>query len=101
MVEPAGMWPGAGSGPDGRRLATHAALALTTLLPLIAAFPVATPAGDGTAELPVVMVGGGAAVPHAAISDASRHNAAPVAAARYPGVTHARIVPRLMTPERV
>jgi hypothetical protein len=56
MVDPAGMWPGAGSGPPGRRLATQARLASTTLLPLSAAFPVATPGGkrhpaDGGGDL--------------------------------------------------
>src|SRR5215467_12582190 len=76
MVDPAGMWPGAGSGPDGRRLATQARLALTMLLPLSAACPVATPEGDGTAPVALVMAAGGAAVPHAVMRNASRQRAA-------------------------
>src|SRR5215469_961254 len=72
MVDPAGMWPGAGSGPDGRRLATHARLASTALLPVSAAFPVTTPAGSGSAPTTVVMECGGATVPHAVRSNASR-----------------------------
>ena len=76
MVDPAGMWPGAGSGPDGRRLATQAGLALTTLLPLSAASPVATPEGAGAAPVAVVMEAGGAAVPHAVMRNASRQKAA-------------------------
>jgi hypothetical protein len=76
MVDPAGMWPGAGSGPDGRRLATQAGLALTTLLPLSAAVPVVTPEGDGTAPAAVPMGAAGPAVPHALMSKASRQGAA-------------------------
>src|ERR1700730_15502297 len=76
MVDPAGMWPGAGSGPDGRRLATQAGLALTTMLPLSAAFTVVTPEGDGTAPEAGAMGAAGAAVPHALMSNASRPRAA-------------------------
>jgi hypothetical protein len=90
MVDPAGMWPGAGSGPDGRRLATQAGLALATLLPLSAALPVATPEGDGTALVAVVTGPGDAAVPHAVMRNASRQ----MAALR-------TLTPRLVTPERV
>jgi hypothetical protein len=70
------MWPGAGSGPDGRRLAAQAGLALTTLLPLSAAFPVVIPEGDGTGPVAVVMGAGGAAIPHAVMRNASRQRAA-------------------------
>lgn len=76
MVDPAGMWPGAGSGPDGRRLATQARLALTALLPVSAAFPMATPAGVGSAPAPVVTEVGGAAVPHAVMNNPSTKKAA-------------------------
>src|SRR5215831_8047032 len=90
MVDPAGMWPGGGNGPDGRRLATQARLASTTLLPLIAAFPVTTPGGSGTAPMAVVTGAGGTAVPHAVIRNASRQRAA-----------RRTLSPRLMTTERV
>ena len=81
MVDPAGMWPGAGSGPDGRRLATQARLASTALLPLSAAVPVARPEGDGTAPMEALTGAGRAAVPHAvarhaAVSNVSRPTAA-------------------------
>jgi hypothetical protein len=76
MVDPAGMWPGVGSGPDGRRLDTQARLASTTLLPVIASFPVTTPAGDGTAPGAVVMGAADVAVPHAVMRNASRQRAA-------------------------
>jgi hypothetical protein len=90
MVDPAGMWPGVGSGPDGSRLATQAGLALTTLLPLSAAFPVATPEGEGTAPVAVVIGADGAAVPHAVMRNASRQRAA-----------LRTLSPHLMTTERV
>jgi hypothetical protein len=77
MVDPAGMWPGAGSDPDGRRLATQAGLASTALLPLSAAGPDTTPEGDGTALVVVMMTGAdGPAVPHAVMRTASRQRAA-------------------------
>src|SRR5215472_5857658 len=88
MVDPAGMWRGAGSGLDGRRLATHARLASTALLPLSAAFPATTPAGSGSAPTMVVMEAGGAAVPHAVMRNASSNRA-----------TQRTLSPYLMTAE--
>jgi hypothetical protein len=90
MVDPTGMWPGGGSGPDGRKLATQAGLALTTLLPFSAAFPVTTPAGAGSAPMAVMMGAGGAAVPQAVTTNASREMAA-----------QRTLSPYLVTTERV
>jgi hypothetical protein len=70
------MWPGAGCGPDGRRLATQAGLALTTLLPWSAAVPAVTPGGDGAGPVTVKTGAGGVAVPHAVMRKASRQNTA-------------------------
>jgi len=51
--------------------AVQARLTLTALLPLSAAFPVATPAGGGSAPMAVMMAGGGSALPYAVMSNAS------------------------------
>jgi len=49
----------------------QARLTLTALLPLSAAFPVATPAGDGSAPMAVMRAAGGPAVPHALMDRAA------------------------------
>jgi len=80
MVEPAGMCPGAGRGPAGRRLDTHAGLASTGVPPTVATSPVATPDGDGTTPA-VVTPDGGETVPHATVMSKSKQGKTPLTTA--------------------